>query len=893
MAYEFKPYRSVYRDPQSVKVSEVLRDRYVQNFASDSMLDKSLNEMLVAAEFAGDVERADELKSKLRNSAALRSERGDFENLGMAINMDVRDFGRGYEPLRQNYEAREKDKQAKRALVEAGQLTNEQYNDWEKRSLMRTNQETGDYEGYRGASFDENGNVDRESLYQPVTVAQNVNVDKEILNALQALEGERSGGVVTKVPSIRGIDTNGDGIVDSYYEFMVTTKTGETYKIDEERVKSVTREVLNRGDVRAYMEQDADFHTFDMLEEDLDALIGARKAALEQKLQGNLTNAERAEALQAISRLESALNGTTGQKREAARAAKLDSEKERLTNMAVDAKAVNYTVGGAYEMDYSAREQENWRRNAQTHNQPPPGLPSTPGQPQTHQSAVRPPNNGDVSVQSVVDHMESLFEAQNIASAMVLDNYSYLLPAGPASLESTADWLDATGMEQIRQGLLDNAENGMVTMPDGTQQSVEVALAAIETRKQTVEHYRRLEQASADMIDLANNTAQTNAEDLAVFIQDQGYLVAGSATPGTYNSDALNYAGGMIAAIRAEFDTQGAYAPGLGNIVDYVHTAMGGILTREEIQEEFDDIVQFGDEDPLTGNPSPRTIQRRNAKASGSKASAKGSAAIDELADRVEARQQWMNESTQGNTTYPVFDRPAYSSEDDWEAFTDVAMSPGKLQEMLNYDSAEKNANGDVMTVQDVIAASGTAINQQTAEIEDINATYVTGADGRPRAAFALSIKGKRADGSEGFTTVLVDPATMAASAPGVVDRFDTNTLDEEILKTAYQVHNNFQGLSRERGTVTVPFNDTFSGGSIDLQITFSATPHSATGSTAESFDLTQGTVKLVGTANGQALDVEVSYAEYQRMMRDYGREAGRTADMQWAASLNPPPNNV
>jgi len=147
MAYKFNPYRSVYRDPQSVKVSEVLRDRYVKNFASDSMLDKALNEMLVAAEFAGDVEKAEELKQKLHNNSAARVERGDFENLGMAINMDVRDFSREYEPIKQNYEAREKDKEAKLKLVEAGRITNEQYNQWEKRSLMRTNEETGDYEG--------------------------------------------------------------------------------------------------------------------------------------------------------------------------------------------------------------------------------------------------------------------------------------------------------------------------------------------------------------------------------------------------------------------------------------------------------------------------------------------------------------------------------------------------------------------------------------------------------------------------------------------------------------------------------------------------------------------------------------------------------------------------
>ena len=52
------------------------------------MLDKSLNEMLVA-EFAGDVEKANELKARLAETAKAR-ERGDFENMGMAINMDVR-----------------------------------------------------------------------------------------------------------------------------------------------------------------------------------------------------------------------------------------------------------------------------------------------------------------------------------------------------------------------------------------------------------------------------------------------------------------------------------------------------------------------------------------------------------------------------------------------------------------------------------------------------------------------------------------------------------------------------------------------------------------------------------------------------------------------------------
>mgnify|MGYP003316294820 CR=1 FL=1 len=58
------------------------------------MLDKALNEMLVAAEFSGDVEKAEELRARLASNATARTDRGDFENLGMAINMDVRDFSK-------------------------------------------------------------------------------------------------------------------------------------------------------------------------------------------------------------------------------------------------------------------------------------------------------------------------------------------------------------------------------------------------------------------------------------------------------------------------------------------------------------------------------------------------------------------------------------------------------------------------------------------------------------------------------------------------------------------------------------------------------------------------------------------------------------------------------
>ena len=102
------------------------------------------------------------------------------------------------------------------------------------------------------------------------------------------------------------------------------------------------------------------------------------------------------------------------------------------------------------------------------------------------------------------------------------------------------------------------------------------------------------------------------------------------------------------------------------------------------------------------------------------------------------------------------------------------------------------------------------------------------------------------------------------------------------MLKSAYAVHNNFQGVTRTQGEVTVPYND----GKLNLQIKFNASPTPGVEGGPESFDLTQGPITITGTVNGQQVNnLEISFMEYQRMMRDYGAQTGRTADLRWAQS--------
>ena len=919
MAYEFKPYRSVYRDPGSVKVAETLRQRYVENFASDTLLDKSLNEMLVEAEFAGDVERANELKQRLRNSAASRAERGDFENLGMQINMDVRDFSRNYEPLKKNYEVREQDKAAKRKLVEAGRITNEQYNQWEKRSLMNYNDETGDLEAYRGLSYDEQGNVVAGSAYNPTTIAHNVNVDKEILNALQSIEAEQEGGYVTKVPEMRRlVDTNGDGKIDQNdqaYEFMVTRSDGTTRFIDPSRVRAVTQEVLNRGDVRAYMEQDADFYTFDMREDELDSLLNARKTSIEAKLaSGRLSESETAEATRGLAQINAALEGSVGAKREMARAAKLDAESERLMDMAIDTKAVSSTTGGGFQVDYSARQKELWRQVRENNGQagPPRINPSTPGVPDPHTSAVRDPMTGEINGQSVDNFMNTNREMAE-AAAMTVANFEFFGPAGAQGMEAFTDFLDTATTEEIASQLQEIAADngGVLNLVDGDgnvtgTMSVNQALTELSGAKSTIEHYRRLEQASDLMMEMANHLTDnedgnigTASEEMAQFETHQNILselrtnqenrlpdeelTDGERAYRRINGDiTLNYAGFLMQGIMDAFDMNNGLSTEVGNIPEYVHSMMGGLLSMEEIQAEYDDILANQGLTPISNREemSERALQRHNARAGQGRTLNTGQV-IRELERRVDRRRQWMNDATEGNTTYPVFDSPTFSTEDDWNDVVELIKGQS-ANTMISRQSVVQNAEGDYLSIGTAIRQGG--IQPETVEVEDIQVTYYTGEDGRPQTGYIVKFKGDRVGESagKGTTSVVVPQNVIISSAPGVVDRIDSGTLDEEVLKSAYAVHNNFQGVTRTQGEVVVPYND----GKLNLQIKFSASPTPGVEGGPDSFDLTQGPITITGTVNGQQVNnLEISFIEYQRMMRDYGAQTGRTADLRWAQS--------
>ena len=344
MPVQYQPYKSMYVSQRSPEISQMLRERYVQNFSMQDTVKQKLLE-LETAPFEGDRRAKEQLANEIRSKLDGMAERGDYENLTMEIANTARQYQDKATPLAKNAELYKADKAEKDQLLQSGKITLSDYNGWLKKASMKFDTERGDYTSYQGVEFNEDGSIKQGTMYDSTPIAQFVDVQKEILTQLNALDKVKEGGY-----TVQGYQTmNGT-------EYAIT-KGGQIVEyISPERVNQITQGVLSRPDVQSYLNQEAEFSVIDADDNTLNDVLATNAAKL--RSQGN-TN----EALQ----IEAAINsGNTGQKRQLAQQLKLNDRLNQYTNMGISSKATRSAYGGSFAMEYSAKAVQAMKDKGET-----------------------------------------------------------------------------------------------------------------------------------------------------------------------------------------------------------------------------------------------------------------------------------------------------------------------------------------------------------------------------------------------------------------------------------------------------------------------------------------------------------------------------------------------
>ena len=280
MPYKFGEYVSTYVDPNSVKISEALQERFLSTFAANDQLATAIDQMQAALPFENDMQRKRQLQREMENKLTVLSERGDYENLGFQVHKAAKDFTKEYSPIKENYARYQTALQELQKGVDAKEI-NAEYAQMFPAYMSRN---------YKGFEIDpETGRVKEGTMFSAPSIIKDPKVFEKIKDAIAIIK-----------PEGREIKSNDIGVgADGRYN--VTTESGTEY-IDPKIVEKAIETVMNDPDVRAYTTQVADMKAYsyqksgaltEVINSQTTQVTEAIKAYQEAIDKGRLTTAEK------------------------------------------------------------------------------------------------------------------------------------------------------------------------------------------------------------------------------------------------------------------------------------------------------------------------------------------------------------------------------------------------------------------------------------------------------------------------------------------------------------------------------------------------------------------------------------------------------------------------
>jgi len=466
-------YRNLYNplsqfvDPGSTEIADLLRERYLSVYASADATGQALAELPVAS-FNNDQQMYRELYANTRSELDNIAGRGDYENMFLPVSNLARKYKETATPLQNNYEKYMEDLQEKKDLLDEGKITMSDYEGWIRKSKMKMGQD--DYEPYMGLTLGEDGRVNRNSYYNATPIAQYVDVNDEILTALNKLPEVKRGGAKVK----RILDPDSNGLV-----FAVEEQGQIVEYIPPEVVDAVTANILNRPDVSAYMEQGADFGTLDMPEAKLNQII-ARGI---QQFADDESEANRPYVDQLTDVLQS---GSVGMKRRAAKSLLFDSSRNSYMQMARASRQPS-AYGGSSSITYESALTDKLAEVSSAVNEP--YTPVLPGEQFTAPLSHLQNEMGQITQESIGNNITAL-ENENLQA------YAAMMETVP-ELQAYEQMYGTVNLAQ--DNAVDNITTAIMTTinPDANEALIRQTL---QRAVLTQQHYRSQIAASEQMI---------------------------------------------------------------------------------------------------------------------------------------------------------------------------------------------------------------------------------------------------------------------------------------------------------------------------------------------------------------------------------------------------------
>lgn len=245
--YELPEFQSVYRDTGAVQVNQLKRQEYLANMQADNALSTSVMNMDALSK---DQDKLENIAEKYNNNINQRSERKDYENLGMSINKDAMSFVKDYSPIKRQVDIRAGYKASLDEAVKAKRINQNTAN------LLLSE---SDYK-YKGVEMTPTGTVNRDSFYTGSGFVNDVDVMalmQDQMKDFAVRTGEVEGfQLANENFEIIKEETEDKGVV---YKYETTKGFKEIHPDD---VAMIANKVLTRPEVIASMEQEARLGTF-------------------------------------------------------------------------------------------------------------------------------------------------------------------------------------------------------------------------------------------------------------------------------------------------------------------------------------------------------------------------------------------------------------------------------------------------------------------------------------------------------------------------------------------------------------------------------------------------------------------------------------------------------